>query len=160
MSVPLVLALGLATGTGQVLAGAFGGALGWALLRWVVVTRFVASDFHRGRRAVADEQWAEGRTAFSAAIRRWRSRPGLDRWRAPLLGTTSRWPYLLMSRYNHAVCLACLGEDDAALAEIDAIVRDAPRLREARRLQDALRTRLGRTGGPPRAVGEGEWFGA
>ncbi|MCB9778742.1 MAG: hypothetical protein H6742_09285 [Alphaproteobacteria bacterium] len=135
---PLVLALAVGVGSGHVVAGALSGALGWALLRWVIVTRVVAPDFQRGRSAVAAEQWAEGEAAFAAAQVRWEAAPGLDRWRSLLLGSTGRWPFAAMARYNRAVCLFHLGRTGEALDVIEALLAQAPGMKEARQLRDHL----------------------
>ena len=107
-------------------------ALRIGVLRWPLVRH------QRRGLSLAREGDLEGAiAAFGRSEAFWLRHPWLDdrRW---LLGTSARWSFLQMARTNRATCRASLGQTEAALTELRAILADEPDLGPARLLHDSL----------------------
>lgn len=131
---PALFALGGWQLHGGLLPGAAIGVLAWLAVRLGPVRAFLLDDHRLALAASQSEDWAAALTAFEASERAWQGRPVLDRWRAPLLGTSGPWTYRSLARFNQAVCLARLGRSDEARQRLLALLRDQPGMVPAREL--------------------------
>ena len=123
---------------GGLLDGGAIGLLGWLALRLGPIRLGLLAAHRRGMAASRDQAWEQALAAFRASEARWRTRPLLDRWRAPLLGSTGPWPYLALAGFNQALCLAELGRRDQALTRLDQLLAEHPGMAPARALRAAL----------------------
>jgi tetratricopeptide (TPR) repeat protein len=130
---------------GEVFQGIIGGAATFLLHRQLIVRTWLLADHNRGVRAVKTGDHADALVAFQSSARSWDRRAWLDRWRAPLLASASRWGFADQARYNQALCLHALGR----LNEAHAILEKQLRLRPNMGVAVALFEHINATMEPP-----------
>ncbi|NOY28388.1 MAG: hypothetical protein GXP62_21230 [Oligoflexia bacterium] len=145
---------------GGLIDGAMIGVTVWLLVRLGPIRLILIRDHRRGMVASRGDSWADALAAFQASEDAWHGRPRLDRWRAPLLGTSGPWPYLVLARYNQALCLVHLDRPDQARSCIDALLHDYPAMSPARELRGALAPRTTMDSPHPNTLAQGEetWY--
>lgn len=123
---------------GGLLDGGALGLLGWLFLRLGPIRMGLLSDHRLGMACSREQQWEQALRAFQASEARWRTRPLLDRWRAPLLGASGPWPFVAQAGYNQVLTLLELGRTEEARARLARLLEEHPGMGPARALRQAL----------------------
>lgn len=120
--------------------GAIWGALGFLLFRLIVVRKGVLKDHARGVALTRKGDFEQALACFVQSEAVWNERPFLDRHRALILGSAVRYPFLFLSIFNQAYCLARLGRKPEAmerLAVLDGMDPDSQLVKGLRDLLEA-----------------------
>lgn len=123
---------------GGLLDGAFLGVMAWFALRFLLVRMVLARPQNRGTALARAGDYARALESFRDSEALWARLPVLDRFRAVLLGTTTRWSYRALAVYNQALCQAQLGRPGEALETLRRLEQLSPGLPEARELRGWL----------------------
>jgi hypothetical protein len=123
---------------GGLLDGGAIGLLGWLFLRLGPIRMGLLADHREGVALGRDQQWEQALAAFQASEARWRTRPLLDRYRAPLLGATGPWPFVAQAGYNQVLMLLELGRTGEARARLERLLEEQPGMGPARDLRRAF----------------------
>lgn len=135
---PLLSALGGAALLDGRPSGFLLGGGAWLAVRLGPMRALWLTEHRTGMAASREEDWSQALAAFAASEAAWRRRPWLDRWRSLVLGATGPWGYARLAQYNQVVCLWRLGRVEEARSALARLLREAPTMREARALEQAL----------------------
>lgn len=123
---------------GEVFHGVMGGACAFLVHRQLVVRAWLLADHTRGVQLARTGDHLGALAAFEASERAWQRRAVVDRWRAVVLASASRWGFGDQARYNQALCLRALGREDEALAVARSLLATRPDMGVARALVEHL----------------------
>lgn len=131
------LALGILS-FGEVFHGVMAGAAAFAVHRQLIVRTWLLSDHNRGVQLAKSQQHAEALAAFRASEATWSRRAWLDRRRAPVLASASRWGFGDQARYNQALCLHALDRPREAHRVLTNLLQVVPEMGVARALLEHI----------------------
>jgi len=123
--------------------GVIRGALVCAAGRTVIVRRILSHNRRRGIRQSRRGDFTDALQSFQASEATWTRRQWLDVRRGWLMGSTARWSFLALARYNQAYCLSKLGREVEALEKLDESIDAHPDLILARQLKEMLLAKRG-----------------
>ena len=125
-------------GFGEVFSGLMAGGVAFVVYRQVVVRGWLLADHSRGVHLSMARKHDEALAAFRQSASAWDRRAGLDRWRAPLLASASRWGFADQARYNQALCLYELDRGSEAVPILQDLLEREPAMGMARALLEHI----------------------
>ncbi len=126
---------------GEVWSGVLVGALSFFSYRTFVVRWWLLADHTAGLHHARQGHPAEALTAFRRSEQRWANRPWLDKHRAMVLGSASRFGFWDQATYNHALSLFQLDQPAAARQVLAPLLARTPEMGPARALWEHLEAR-------------------
>ncbi len=123
---------------GEVFTGLMAGGVAFAVHRQLVVRIWLLAHHTRGVDLSRAKKPAAALEAFQKSEADWARRRLLDRWRAPLLASASRWGFADQARYNQALCLYQLGRTAEAMPILRALLDREPSMGMARALLEHI----------------------
>lgn len=125
-------------GFGEVFSGLMAGGVAFVIYRQVLVRGWLLADHSRGVQLSMARKHDEALAAFRQSASAWDRRARLDRWRAPLLASASRWGFADQARYNQALCLYELDRGSAAVPILQDLLEREPAMGMARALLEHI----------------------
>ncbi len=132
----LFCVLGFVLGGGE--QGILWGAAAFLLFRLLFVRRVLLRDHARGVRLTARGEFEAALGCFVRSEAVWARRARLDRYRALLMGSSVRYPFLFLSIYNQAYVLGRLSRGPEAVAQLERLEAMSPGSALAGGLRDLL----------------------
>ena len=119
---------------GEVFTGLMAGGAAFVAYRQLVVRAWLLAKHTRGVDLSRAKKHKAALEAFQDSEAAWVRRRLLDRWRAPLLASASRWGFADQARYNQALCLYELQRSAEAIPILRELLTREPTMGMARAL--------------------------